>query len=522
MIGEYVETSTTDNNGAFTLSLDKKTYILTFDKPGYQTTTLNVDLTSATELSNNINNVELKKSLSIQVTASTLEIHDGETVSIPLTITNGGDAENISLKVVYSDGYKVSVLTTDGEQVQSIYIPSDGSISLSLKVVVPVNAVDTDLVVKATGSLETDCLIHLNVVADEGDVLSCTYPGRSVLPSDTVDYTVTLQNPFYYTETFNIDLSGLDSWGLSVKNSLGEKISSVTLNGNKSVDIQVVGDVPYNITSGEYSFIIKASASNQTYELPLSVTVAVVSAGLTVTSIYPSQSIALGKTTVYPITIENPGTKQLVNLKVLGVPSGWTVAFETSDGKQINSILVDGGSSENVNLNVTPSLSSSESNYSLTVMASGTYSSGKINLDATIGGSYGVGIDLDSLYLQTNTATTDTVNVVLTNTGYSSLTNLYLELTYPDGWTVSVSPLKVTTLAPNEKTTFVLSINAPSGTAAQDYLVDVTGVSDQISTSMQSIRVTVNVESSYSIYGIVLLLAAVGVFALLYKKLRRK
>jgi uncharacterized membrane protein len=243
---------------------------------------------------------------------------------------------------------------------------------------------------------------------------------------------------------------------------------------------------------------------------------------LTVTSKYPSQSITLGKTTVYPLTISNPGTKQLVALKAEGVPSGWTVAFKTSEGKQINSILVEAESIESVNFEVTPSLSSTKSTYTFTVTSTGDYSSGKIALDASIGGSYGLTMTVDSLYFATNAGSTYSESITLTNTGYSSLNNLQLSLTYPSGWTVTSTPIKLTTLDPNKKATFTLSITTPSGTAAQDYLVQLTATSDEVETSQQSIRVTVNVESSLSIYGIILLVVAAGAFALLYKKMRRR
>jgi uncharacterized membrane protein len=131
-------------------------------------------------------------------------------------------------------------------------------------------------------------------------------------------------------------------------------------------------------------------------------------------------------------------------------------------------------------------------------------------------------MSVESLYKETNAGSAFTETIVLTNTGYSPLNNLALSLTYPNGWTVTASPLKVTTLESNSKTTFILTVTAPSGTAAQDYLVQVTAVADEASTSQQSIRVTVNVESSWSIYGLALLLLAAGGFALLYKKLKRR
>jgi uncharacterized membrane protein len=521
IVGEYVMTVTSDEDGSFELGVERKVYTLKFNKAGYEENTLNVDLTSTTVFTNDIQSITLKRGVSLQTSPSML-IHDGETFTIPVTVTNNGDDETIAIQVICGEGYIASVYNQKDQLVQNIYLPGGSSTSLSVKATAPLNATDSNLIIKLIGNLATESTVQLKVI-EAGDIaLSCTYPGMDVYPSDSFSFTVTLKNPYYHTETFNLDVIAPSSWSLSVKNSQGEKINSVTLGAGETATLKVAGDVPGTSTSGNYSFTLKASANGESIKLPLSVTINEVSATLTLTSKYPSQVISLGKTVVYPITIKNPGTKQLMTFSVEDVPSGWKVLFLTNDDTQINSMLIDADSSESVNLEVTPSLSSSKTDYSFTVNVDGEYSSGEIKLKASIGGSYGLSMSVESLYEETNAGSAFTETIVLTNTGYSPLNNLDLSLTYPDGWTVTANPLKVTTIESNSKTTFILTVTAPSGTAAQDYLVQVTAVSDEASTSQQSIRVTVNVESSWSIYGLALLLLAAGGFALLYKKLRRR
>jgi uncharacterized membrane protein len=524
LIGQYVNNATTDTDGAFKLSLsfDWASYIVTLNKPGYQSATLAVNLNTTTELTYEVKNLTLSESISVQVVSPTINVHDGETLNIPVTIRNAGDAETLAITTVTGSNYTTTILNQDGQQVQSVYVPSSGSLTLNVEVMAPLKAINSDLTIRFIGNLETDNTVHLKVVGAEGTVLSSTFPGKVAMPSDVFTFSVAVKNPYYYTQTFSIDLSGPSGWSLYAANDKGEKINSVSLGAGESVNIQVTGNVPSNSTPADYAFTIKTSANGKTVSLPLTVTVSNTSAGLTLTSKYPSQTIVLGKATVYPLTITNPGTKQLITLKAEGVPSGWIVAFLTSEGKQINSILIDAESSESVNLQVTPALSSNQNSYSFAVTAQGDYSNGKIVLDASIGGSYGITMVVDSLYFATNAGSSYTESITLTNTGYSSLNNLELALTYPSGWTVTAAPIKVTTLDPNSKATFTLTISPPTGTAAQDYLVQLTATSDEIETTQQSIRVTVNVESSWSIYGIILLVVAAGIFAILYRKLKRR
>jgi uncharacterized repeat protein (TIGR01451 family) len=522
LLRDYVTNTTTNDEGYFKLVLYGQSYTVIIEKSGYQAIEFTIDISSTTGFTYEMDPITMEKSLSISTTTSTLLIHDGESFSIPLTIANSGDDETASITVVSGNGYSTSVFNSENQLVQSVFIASGSSAPLTLKVVAPTNAADTDLTVKVASSVEVDYVVHLVVVEAEGSALSCTYSGRSVMPSESVDFTVVLENPLYYTKTLQLSLESPEFWTFYVKNGDGQQINSVTLGAGESVSLHVTGDVPYNTTAGDYLLYLKAAYDGTTNTLPLNVTVNVKSPELTITSKYPSQTVALGGTATYAITITNPGTKQLVNLKAEGVPSGWTVVFKTSAGLQINSLLISSDSYEDIEVVVTPALDSTNAEYSITVTAYSDYTSGKIVLAANIGGSFSLDMSVDSLYFETNAASTTTDVITLTNTGYSSINNLELEITSPDGWDVTVTPIKITTLEPNSKATFTLSITPPSGTSAKDYLVKVTATSDEISTDMQSIRVTVNVESSWSIYGIVLLAVGAGIFVLIYKKLKRK
>jgi uncharacterized membrane protein len=110
----------------------------------------------------------------------------------------------------------------------------------------------------------------------------------------------------------------------------------------------------------------------------------------------------------------------------------------------------------------------------------------------------------------------------VTNTGYSPINDLVLGLSYPDSWEASFSPVKVTTLAPNEAQTFLLTFTVPEGASPKDYLITVQASSTAVSTALETIRVTVGVETSWSLYGIAILAVSLIAFVVLFRKLRRK
>jgi uncharacterized membrane protein len=523
LISDYITSATTDEDGYFKVDLERDSYTFVFEKTGYVSISLTVNLNSATEYTYTIDDIVMEKSLSISTTASTLLVHDGETFSIPIMVANGGEVTVASIAVENNAGYTSSVYNSNNQLVQSLSFPSGSSTALTLKVTAPENAVDTDLTMKLVGAVETTYVVHLEVVAETDDALSCTYTGRSVMPSESIDYTVTVANPYYYTKAFSLDLVTPDNWTFYIKNGAGEQINSVTLGAGETATIHLIGTVPSSTDKGDYSLSLKTAYDGKTETLPLTITVKLESPELQITSKYPSQTVSLGETTTYPVTLTNPGAKQLVSLKAKGIPNGWTVTFKTSTGVQINSILLDSDSSESLNIEVTPSLDAGNNSYEITVTASSDYTSGEIKLEAKIGGSYGLTMTVSSLYFETYAGKTTTNVVTLTNTGFSTLNNLELSITAPSSdWNVTVSPTRVTTLDPDGKASFTLTITPPSDASPQDYLIYVTATSNEVETAQQSIRVTINTESSYGIYGLVLLLAGIGVFVLLYKKLKRK
>jgi uncharacterized membrane protein len=270
IVGEYVMTETSNEDGSFELSVERKAYTLKFSKAGYEENTLNVDLTSTVVFINDIQDVILARSVSLQTSPSML-VHNGETFTIPITVTNSGDDEAIAIQVICREGYIASVYNQKDQLVQSIYLPEGTSTSLSVKATAPLNATDSNLIIKLIGNLVTEDTVQLKVI-EAGDItLSCTYPGMDVYPSDSFSFTVTLNNPYYHTETFSLDVITPSSWSLSVKNSQGEKIKSITLGAGETASLKVTGDAPNTSTSGNYSFTLKASANGESTKLPLSV-----------------------------------------------------------------------------------------------------------------------------------------------------------------------------------------------------------------------------------------------------------
>ncbi len=250
--GNIVSTTTSDAYGNFKLGLERASYTVVFKKAGYETITLNINLGVATELTYSLGKITMEKSLGISSTASTLLIHDGETFSIPITVSNNGEDDAVSITAATVDGYSATVLNSANQQVSRVLIPAGGSASLTVKVIAPMNASDADIVVTVASAVEVDYVVHLHVVGVNGEALSSTYTGRSVLPDESVDFTVVLKNPLYYSKTFQLSVNSPELWVFYVENGEGQRINAVTLGAGESVNLHVIGDVPNDAATGDY------------------------------------------------------------------------------------------------------------------------------------------------------------------------------------------------------------------------------------------------------------------------------
>ena len=127
-----------------------------------------------------------------------------------------------------------------------------------------------------------------------------------------------------------------------------------------------------------------------------------------------------------------------------------------------------------------------------------------------------------TLLTSVTTGSSVTFTAKITNTGYTSVTSVSLGINVPSGWDSSITPIRVESLKPQESYTFSAIVNTPGDTVAGDYLITLTGLSDQIKSDSVQVRVTATTSTSWGLIGVGV--AAVMVIALLFvfMKFRRR
>ncbi|RJS87371.1 hypothetical protein CW704_03055, partial [Candidatus Bathyarchaeota archaeon] len=302
--------------------------------------------------------------------------------------------------------------------------------------------------------------------------------------------------------------------------------SEVILGGNEFVDFIVEVESPENAKAGEeYSLTVIAESpgGNVTDSLPLSVALTEAEEDIRISAKFPEVTVEAGKALKYPITISNLGEIDRLLLLSVQPPTDWKVVFK-SGTMEISRLYLEAGKSESLILEATPPSTVKIGTYTIPVQIKSPEGSiyAEMNLRATIIGSYELTLEPSTLLTSVTAGGSTTFTVKATNTGYTSVTSVSLNIAIPEDWESSVTPVQVDSLKPRESFSFNVVIKVPEDTVAGDYLITLTGLSDQVESDEVQVRITVTAPTSWGLIGIGLAVVMVIALVLIFMKFKRR
>lgn len=261
----------------------------------------------------------------------------GETVNISLTLSNRGLAPQIvrvSMKEV-AEGWKAS-LTGGGRPVQAVYVDTDDSVSLNLKLEPPAG-VQTGVyrfVVHAVGQgAQSELPIELTVEAQLPPQLAfeTELPTRRGSPTTTFRYSVTLTNKGEQETTVNLEADAPEGFQVTFKLRFGsEEVTSFPIKAGESKSLDIEVRPPKQAQAGEYLITVRALGGQAQALLSLKAIITG-QAELNVTT--PdgrlSAQATAGQENTIKLKIENNGTAPARDVELRSFPPvGWTVEFD--------------------------------------------------------------------------------------------------------------------------------------------------------------------------------------------------
>jgi uncharacterized membrane protein len=527
----FITSVETSSDGSFTIELPIATTIsLHFSKDGYVDVTKTVFLESESE-EVKLGEIGLVKALSLYSSILSTVAISGEKVLLPFVINNlGGDLEIVEFSISNPEEWAVRILDNNGREIKNTILSSSSTLNLQLEVTIPLTYTGADnLILTSVGKTTSTLNFMVNVEPMSESIIFCQFPGKSAIAGDTVLFQVGLTNPFRVEMRFRISVDSIPSdWTASVTTASGEYITEIILGSNEFVDLIVEVESPDSASTEEnYELLVRAESADQniTGSIPL-----VISLNepekveeIKITTKFPEVTVEAGEVVQYQITVANLGDINRLLFLSIVPPSDWKAVFK-SGALEISRLDIAAGSSEELIIEVTPPSTVSLDTYDIPVQIkseSGVVFA-EIDLKATITGSYDLYLSLSTLLTSTTSGDSASFTATVTNTGFSSLSVIGLDVEVEEGWDAKISPTQVNLLRPQESFSFNVVIDTPKDTVSGDYLVTLTGLSDQVDSSPMQVRVTVNTPTEWGIYGFGIAIIIIIALVLVFKKFKRR
>ena len=368
--------------------------------------------------------------------------------------------------------------------------------------------------------------LSLAAMAASGLEMSTAYPGLTVIAGDNLEFDLDFSNGSGSGISAALSITSMPEGWTGYFEGGGSEISHVYVKtGDTDAAATFCVTVPAEAEQGTYTISLRAAGGGFTSNLALTLTVDQEEAGgSALTTEYAEQEGSAGTSFSFSTTIQNNTSKEQNYSFSSSAPAGWTVAFKPSgETTQVAAVTVDARGSQTMDVEVTPPNGVEAGTYTIPISAISASENLSGELTVTIIGTYALDLSTPSglLSFDANANKQTSLTISLTNSGNVDLQNINLTSSAPDGWTVEFAESSVDVLeagATREVTVYVTpSEEAISG----DYVLVLTATGSETSDSAE-FRVSVKTETVWGVVGVLLILAAVGGLAWVFRKYGRR
>jgi uncharacterized membrane protein len=341
------------------------------------------------------------------------------------------------------------------------------------------------------------------------------FPAVVVEPGATASFKLTVEVPT--ARRVDLKASGVPSGWTARFRGGGSVIDGAFIEPGAKPDITLDIEVPDGTAPGTTNVVVQASGGGLTDNLPLAIRIADAAAGdVTLTSDFPELKGPSTTTFTYNVTIHNDtAADETFTMDAVG-PEGWTVTVKPAGEANATSTKVNAGSTGSISVSAEPPAQVDAASYPVTVSVNGGGKSAKLDLAATVTGTYTMTMSTPNQVLSTsaNAGSQTDLQLTIANSGTAPITEVAPSANAPTGWKVTFEPATIAAVQPgaDNAATVTAHITPSNDAIAGDYEVTMTAKGVE-ATDDVTIRVRVETPQFWWIVGIVLIVA---VFAGLY------
>ena len=356
--------------------------------------------------------------------------------------------------------------------------------------------------------------------------LSTQYPALTVKAGDSLTFDLDLDNYSGVSQDITLSVAEIPE-GWEGTFSAGSNQVSVVHVKNQATNSEVsfAVDVPLETADGEYIIRLAARGEDFADEMEIALTVSAEEIGeSSFTAEYPSQEGDATTDFTFSATLINNTLSTQNYSFTSNAPSGWQVSFQPSgESTSVAALDVEARTTQAMDISVTPPENVEAGTYAIPVTATSVNESTPITLSVTITGSYGLTLSTPSgrLSLDAYANQESAVQLSLTNTGNSDLTNVNLTSSAPTGWTVRFANETIDIIEAGATVETTMYITPGEDAMSGDYATTVTARNSDANDSVD-FRITVKTETIWGLTGIGVIVLLAVVIGIVMRKYGRR
>ena len=356
--------------------------------------------------------------------------------------------------------------------------------------------------------------------------LSTQYPALTVKAGDSLTFDLDLDNYSGVSQDITLSVAEIPE-GWEGTFSAGSNQVSVVHVKNQATNSEVsfAVDVPLETADGEYIIRLAAQGEDFADEMEIALTVSAEEIGeSSFTAEYPSQEGDATTDFTFSATLINNTLSTQNYSFTSNAPSGWQVSFQPSgESTSVAALDVEARTTQAMDISVTPPENVEAGTYEIPVTATSVNESMPITLSVTITGSYGLTLSTPSgrLSLDAYANQESAVQLSLTNTGNSDLTNVNLTSSAPTGWTVRFANETIDIIEAGATVETTMYITPGEDAMSGDYATTITARNSDANDSID-FRITVKTETIWGLTGIGVIVLLAVVIGIVMRKYGRR
>lgn len=355
--------------------------------------------------------------------------------------------------------------------------------------------------------------------------VSTPFPAQSVAPGNKVSLDIDIHNAGLPPEIVDLSLSqAAKGWTAELLGG-GRPIHSAFVGPDDRARVTLRLTPPKDANEGEYDFLLTAKAPDGRYNLPISIEVGkVIPAKLSINSELPALRGTARSNFEYKLTIDNPGTHDVIAQLQADAPPGFQATFKERYGSQeLTSIPIKAGEKRDLSVRIQPPNRTDAGTYKVDVHAitSDDNSTTTLTMDITGRPDLKLGTIDGRLSGDARIGEKSSFDLILANDGSATVRDVKLTASEPNGWKVEFQPASLDSLAPGAQEAIKAVVTPSTQAIAGDYQVSLRAAGQGASDSAD-FRVTARTSTMWGMVGILIVAASLGVLVLAVARYGRR